>query len=273
MTPSTRFDRITHFVRVDVGMGIERTGRFIIDSGIGVTVVAPSVAERVGAAPTTDRFVGRRMSGQQVEAALVRLPLVEVGGFVVRDVLAATIELGPTGGPDGFDGLLGLDFFSQTALTINPFTQMVTIGSDFQLDDGAVMVPLEIRSEGPSVDSFVEFELPSGRMILMEVDLGSDCLILDSRFMADCGVRRDDPQMISRTGVDETGYGWTRRFIQARGRLGLAGYPMTAQENPEVMFQDIIHDGLIGTKFLNRFIHTFDVPNQRLILTEPTRDL
>lgn len=31
----------------------------------------------------------------------------------------------------------------------------------------------------------------------------------------------------------------------------------------------IIHDGLIGTGFLNRLVHTFDVPGGRLILDTP----
>ena len=39
-----------------------------------------------------------------------------------------------------------------------------------------------------------------------------------------------------------------------------------AQENPDVMFQRIIHDGLVGDAFLRRFVVTFDVANAVLML-------
>jgi hypothetical protein len=48
--------------------------------------------------------------------------------------------------------------------------------------------------------------------------------------------------------------------------------PELAQRDPGVMFQRIIHGGLVGRAFLRNFVVTFDVPNERLFFsTLPAR--
>lgn len=51
--------------------------------------------------------------------------------------------------------------------------------------------------------------------------------------------------------------------------MGFAELPDTTQERPRVMFQDIVHDGLIGTDFLGRYCYTFDVSRERILLASP----
>ena len=41
--------------------------RFVLDSGIGLTLLSASLADAVGCEPTGVTFSGRRMSGQEVE--------------------------------------------------------------------------------------------------------------------------------------------------------------------------------------------------------------
>lgn len=72
---------------------------------------------------------------------------------------------------------------------------------------------------------------------------------------------------------EETGYAYTRRFAQERGPVQLREAPATTQEGPRVMFQGIVRDGLLGTEFLNRFVQTFEVPNNRLVLRAPRLSL
>jgi len=268
MTVTVEFEEVAHFIRVPVHLGEQFVARFLIDSGIGVTVVAPSVADGMDAAHTGDMFSGRRMSGQEVTAPLIRLPEVQLGAFVAHDVLVAVAELGPTGGDEGFDGILGLDLFADAALSIDPWKRMITISEVFDVDASATVVPVDVQMVGPSVCVFVDLVLPSDRVAKVEVDTGSSCLILDSRFMADCGVQPDG-EVETITDTDETGYAYIRRFSQIGGRVQLADAPATIQDGPRVMFQDIVHDGLLGTEFLDRFVHTFDMPNSRLILEAP----
>jgi hypothetical protein len=90
---------------------------------------------------------------------------------------------------------------------------------------------------------YVEMGLPGGRVAECEVDMGSDMLILD-----------------------ETGHAYTRRFATLDGTLHPAGAPGLVQERPPVMFQSIIHDGLVGRSFLSRFAVTFDLARGLLVL-------
>ena len=47
--------------------------------------------------------------------------------------------------------------------------------------------------------------------------------------------------------------------------MRVAGAPKLAQRDPDVMFQKIIYDGLVGHSFLRNFAVTFDLPNGRVV--------
>jgi hypothetical protein len=259
----TSFETVDHFVRLPV-RAAGRECRFLFDSGIGVTVIGSATAEAVGAVMLDQTFSGRRMSGQEVTTPLVRLPEVSVGGYAVQDHVAAVIDLGSTESGSEFDGILGLDFFANVCVTVDPGGQRLTV-SESPPDTG-VAVPVEVRRDGVSVAMFAPLELPSGRVVTTEVDTGSGALILDDRFLSDCELSIDDPRIDVRQDVDETGHRYTRRFVTINGAVRIPAEPETTQQSPRVMFQDIIYDGLIGTDFLNRFRHTFDVRGQRMVL-------
>ncbi|MGW6282823.1 hypothetical protein [Kribbella sp. NPDC055071] len=72
--------------------------------------------------------------------------------------------------------------------------------------------------------------------------------------------------MTTRTGTDETGYEWSRRWATISGSVWLAAAPETAQVSPRVLFQDIIHEGLVGTSYLGRYRMSVDVTGARLVL-------
>jgi hypothetical protein len=257
VSATVTFDRFAHLLRVPAQVGGE-SRRFLVDTGIGVTVVSSDVGARSDVTALGQNYAGRRMSGQVVEAPLVRLPEVVVGGHRAEQRVAGVFDLGTE-----FDGILSPAFFEPYALTIDPVCRTLTIGDPPA--DG-VTVPLDVRRDGPSVAPFVSLVLPSGRTITVEVDTGSETLILDPRFMADCGLSPDDRALETETGTDETGYDWTRRHATVKGSVHLAGAPQTAHDAPRVIFQDIIYDGLVGTDYLERFRLTVDFAGERLIL-------
>ena len=95
------------------------------------------------------------------------------------------------------------------------------------------------------------------------VDTGSECLILDSRFMAECGLEVGTG-VTARDGVDETGH--VRYDATLAGAVHLKAAPETAQDAPKVIFQEIIHDGLVGSEFLYRYRVSVDLAGARLVL-------
>jgi len=254
------FDRLEHFVRVPVRVG-DDTYSFLLDTGIGLTVVSSAIADRPDVVATGESFAGRRMSGQLVEVPLVRLPTVQLGDLRVDDHVAGAIDLG-----DQFAGILGPGFFDGYPPTIDPDRNTLTIEPASEAKSDAVVVPIDVERDGPSLTPLVPLVLPSGRTIRVEVDTGSNNLILTTRFLAECGVSLDDPAVETTTGTDETGHQWTRYFATIVGSVHLADAPQTAQEAPRVQFQDIIYDGLIGTDYLGRYRVTYDIAGGWLVL-------
>lgn len=234
---------------------------FIFDSGIGVTLLGTVFAERVGVEPSRGEFSGRRMSGQEVSLALGEASSIELGPFLRENVTVGIFDLG--GVPPELAELAGF-------LSLGVFGDSVTVDyarSELSAERvEGVEVPLELHADGPSLDAYMTLELPSGRRVLVEVDMGSDVLILDERFADDVGVDLADDALLRREGMDETGYRYVRTFAAVAGVVQPAGAPELGQRDPQVIFQSIIHDGLVGQDFLSRFAAvTWDLAGARLI--------
>jgi hypothetical protein len=95
--------------------------------------------------------------------------------------------------------------------------------------------------------------------------MGSDSLILDERFAAEVGVDLESAEVRRAEGTDETGGAFTRHFTTLPGSIHPTGAPAVGQERPEVMFQRIVHDGLVGDSFLRRQAVTYDVADARIV--------
>ena len=252
------FDRFNHAVRVPVRIGSDNYS-FLVDTGIGITVVSSAVAARDDVLQTGELMTGHRMSGQEIQAPLVRLPNLHLGEHTAEDHLAAVADLG-----DAFDGIIGPGFYAGHALAVDPAAMTLAL-VDANVMEGSE-VPLRVRKEGFTVDAFVTLVLPSGRQVSVEVDTGSDHLILDTRFATDCGIDLSRPDVTTRTGTDETGYIWTRRWATIDGSVHINEAPHTAQQAMRVQFQDIIYDGLLGTDYLDRYRYTIDFGGARMFL-------
>lgn len=61
------------------------------------------------------------------------------------------------------------------------------------------------------------------------------------------------------------------RFIIDTGIGDIAGMAQYRVSGPDVMFQKIIHQGLIGDAILRHFITTYDLTNSRMIFSLPRR--
>jgi hypothetical protein len=64
------------------------------------------------------------------------------------------------------------------------------------------------------------------------------------------GIDLRDGNVCAVEGTDEPGHGFARYLTALRGGISVAGAPAIRATNPQVMFQKIIHDGLVGNAFL-----------------------
>ena len=265
---ATPFDRIHHLVTVPVLVG-ERTARFVLDTGIGLTLLSQRLSAAIGCRSGGSTFTGRRMSGQEVTVPLATAPPLSIGGVTRRDHVVGIMAL------DGFppevgavDGFLSLAFFEAVPFTVDYARGTVIVESSTSVEQRAragAAVPVRPERDGPAVDAFMRLDLPGGRTIEAEIDMGSDSLILDETLADAVGVdlHRDGVQRVR--GRDETGHAYTRSFTRLAGSISATEAPSVAQPDPDVMFQRIIYDGLVGDAFLRRFTVTYDLPRERVI--------
>jgi hypothetical protein len=253
------FEYVHHLVTVPVTVGGVET-RFVLDSGIGLTIVREELAATAGLKRSGRSFTGRRMSGQAVTVPLAEASVAFAGSTIERhevgilDMRSFPDALAPIG------GFLSLAFFTEQPVTIDYARRVVALGPR----EGA-SVAVTVERDGPSVTVFMPLTIPGGRSISVEVDMGSDELILDERFAAETGapLKGDGVRVVH--GTDETGHDYTRTFTRLAGPIHPAVAPDLRQDDPDAQFQRIIHDGLLGDAFLRRHIVTFDVTEERMV--------
>jgi hypothetical protein len=257
----TPFDNLAHLVLVTVLLnGAER--RFILDSGIGLNLVRDSVA---GCRATGASFTGKRMSGQEVSVPLAVATRLAFAGVEQRDTEVGLLDMQSF--PQEFgdvDGFLSLAFFAAQPFTVDYAERTIRDGTDA----AGTPIPVHVEVDGPAVTVFMPLVLPGGRTVSVEVDMGSDSLILDERFAAEAGVQLDADHVRRVEGLDETGNAYIRTFTRLEGTIHPAGQPELAQHDPEVMFQRLIYDGLIGHAFLRDFAVSWDLPRSRIQLAQ-----
>jgi hypothetical protein len=262
-----------HFITIPVRVGGSVPTRFGLDTGIGVTIVSRDLCERLRVVPTGETRSGRRMSGQTVRIDLARLPCLDVGAFHKENVVIGVVDLAGFFPEDsGIEGILAPQFFEPWPFAINSVTRTVRIErgeADPPRPAVAVEAPLKVVREGPSAELFLDLVLPSGRTIAVEVDTGSEDLILHSRYMEELGVSPDRANVTKREGRDETGNPYVRYFTQIQGRVSVAAAPSIGQRDPRVMFQEIIYDGLVGDTFLRSYDVTYDLDRGRMYFADP----
>src|SRR5262245_56441965 len=209
------------------------------------------------------------MSGQAVTTPLAR-SRIAFGGSEGEPAEVGILDMSSfPAGLSGIGGFLSLTFFASRPFTVDYARRAVIVETPETLEAryaAGARVSVRVERDGPSVTVFMPLAIPGGRTVSVEVDMGSDELILDERFAEEVGATLDGDGVRRVDGTDETGHAYTRTFTRLSGRIHPAGAPELAQDDPHVMFQRIIHDGLIGDAFLRRFLVTFDVAGETMVL-------
>jgi hypothetical protein len=259
---------VGHAMRVPVIVNGKVSTHFIFDTGIGVTVLLKRFAEKLNL-KTDGQFTGKRMSGQAVTVPLTNLGSIEVAGENLKDPRVGIIELDLPTSYNNVEGFFGLRQFENTPVTLDYKNNRLIVETPESLANRlakGTVIPIEFDVDGPGLVIFAKLSLPNGKLIRVEIDTGSDDLILDERFMADLGFKPGSPGITTKTGKDETGHTYARYFGNIKGSVHLDSASNAEQIDPKVMFQKIIYDGLIGYDYFKNFVVTYDLPNKRLII-------
>ena len=265
----TAFTYLEHLVTLPVRVGEATAARFVLDTGIGPTIFSEALADRLSCSPNGRSFTGRRMSGQEVSVPLADAPPITAGTFTREDNVVGVLDT--SGFPEplrSIDGFLSLAFFEETPFTVDYARGAVIVETPATLAErvaSGTPVAVRLERQWPSLVVFLPVTVPGLGSVDLEVDMGSDALILDARHAPAVGVDLNDLTIRRVEGADETGHAYVRHFTRLEGTIHVTGEPALAQAGTEVMFQEIIYDGLVGDAFLRRFAVTYDLPGARMI--------
>lgn len=261
---------LEHMLYIPVTVGENEQTHFIFDTGIGVNLLSLEMCERLGL-KVTGEVRGKRMTGQEITIPMTHVSALKVGDFLKHDVSIAQWDvrkmLPNSAEFQHIEGYLSLTYFVDTPFTIDYQQGKFVIEDAASLQQRAASgesFPLKLKNEGGALTIFVEVKLPNEQVTLLQLDLGTNIMTLDKRFAKALSLSDDSAASSNSSSiVDETGYTRERFFSKVDGSISLGAFQ---QAGPTVMFQDIIHDGIIGNDFFKNFAVTYDLAGARLIL-------
>ncbi|MFK7986022.1 MAG: pepsin/retropepsin-like aspartic protease family protein [Sandaracinaceae bacterium] len=254
-----------HFHTIEVDVSGETT-QAILDTGIGLALISQALCDRL-ACESDGEFSGQRMSGQTVTLPLTTLDSLSVGGVVQYDVPAGIVDIEGFFPEPQIEAFVGLPFFENQPFTLDPNSASLIVESEGSLaarQDAGESLDVRLERHGVALDIFVPVTLGDGVPAEMLMDTGSAGITLDLRYAEALGVDLEGEGVESRVGQDETAHRYTRYFTTLDAPLAFS--PRHRRSGLRAMFQDIIHDGLIGVELMSQFVITYDLPNARVIV-------
>jgi hypothetical protein len=133
---------------------------FLLDTGIGLTLISPKLAQQLGCQPSGE-YKGKHLAGQEFVVPLTQVPALALGS--AREV-NAEVGIAPISG--NLDGCLSLAFFKDHPFTIDYASgALVLETSDSLYDRGkqGKMVPLRVIEEDKTILAWVSLALPKSQ--------------------------------------------------------------------------------------------------------------
>jgi hypothetical protein len=255
------------FVVVEPSIGKFGSHRFLLDTGAGFDAISNSLCKKIGC-KTHGTLTGKRMRGDEITLALTNVESVEFAG-----IRKSAWEMGVTNLFDEIppelgklDGAISLRFFADQAFTIDFPKKQLVIESMASLKnrvERGTVVDARLYSQLPktlgvflSVDAF-------GETGSFEVDTGNLTTILPQKHLKRLQIDLNSPE----TKVIRNKQ-MNRVYSKVEGKVNLSEASEIVQTDPQICFEDIIYDGVIGIDFFKDKVVTFDVPAKRVIFSK-----
>jgi clan AA aspartic protease (TIGR02281 family) len=241
---------------------------FILDTGAAEIVIPPSLAKRLGLKLFN---AGSLTAAKTVAAAQAVVPILRVGQLEMHDVVVTVAETARYGTQGADLGLLGFDFFSTLAVSIDYLHKHVTAesGWDFHepVDSSAFPVDIRLGNRVPMVSAEINGSAPADRVI---VDTGgAGALLLFDYFNRRHPEVFSDPEfaqlLFSGVGGQFDTKAFRFRSIKL-GRLKLENFD--AYRTTGKQSYPYSADGLFGPEFLRHFDVDFDYVHAQMVLRQ-----
>jgi hypothetical protein len=241
---------LQHVMTVQAMLNGRGPYRFGIDSGSSAPMVLG--AELARGLPQ----IGSVQNGPPGSQGSPSVPLVRVDSLSIGAAEFSGVEAVAGAGFPGVDGMIGVLLFEKLTATLDRQHQALRL-SNSRLSDGPHVVAFTLDHGIPNIDIRA-----GGKTLTVTVDTGGPG-VLDVPTSAGLPLRgTPSPAGSARIGGDTT---FTISAAPLDGDLVVAGWTRHA---PTVRIVDGVPIASIGAAFLNDYAVTFDLPSNRLALTQ-----
>jgi predicted aspartyl protease len=231
--------------------------RLLLDTSAGTSVLDDSLARELGLVPVKKQSVGDPADPEAVEADVVAVESIELGGAAFRGVEVLSWDRsGLYGGADPPRGVLGFPLFAVGLLTID------YAAGKIRLEPGA-LPPVDGRDVLPfhlGVGGIPEIAVRvGGRTLDANVDTGSTAALSVPTALAAELPFTGEPIVVGRgrTATAE----FVIRAATLDGTLGIGRHEIAG---PRVILNERLTTANLGSALLQRFVVTFDQANLRV---------
>lgn len=240
---------LQHLMTVQAMLNGRGPYRFGIDSGSSAPIV-------LGAELGRDLpQIGSVQQGPPGSQGSPSVPLVRVDSLSIGAAEFSGVEAVVGAGPPGVDGMIGVLLFEKLTATLDKQHQTLWL-SNSRLSDGPHVVAFTLDHGIPNIDIRA-----GGKTLTVTVDTGGPG-VLDVPTSADLPLRGTPSPAGTGRIVDRT---FTISAAPLDGDLVVAGWTRHA---PTVRIVDGVPIASIGAGFLDDYAVTFDLPSNRLALTQ-----
>jgi predicted aspartyl protease len=244
---------------------------FVLDTGAGITVVTPRLAQAIGVAAAASD-IAHGTTDQTVAVRLATLATLTIGAATQTNVAAAIVPLPPDltyqGAYGTIDGIVGATFLRNYAVTFDIAAGRATLTpvAAFKPPDGFGAIPLTFTTDTVPVVS-ANVENATGRF---ELDSGNnDDVLLTQSFTRAYGIGAgyQKPVHTEYVGVGGSA-GATRVRLESMslGPFVMHGVPADISEASSNTLQRDGTDGNFGYDVFRQFVVTIDYGSKRLYL-------
>jgi hypothetical protein len=270
-TVTVRIDDLAGILVVSAMVDGKGPYHFVLDTGAGITVVTPKLAEAVGlTAAGSD--IAHGTSDQTVAARLTTLKSLAVGTAMQADVAAAivplSLDLTYQGAYGTIDGIVGATFLRNYVVSLDIAGGRATFAptsAQNPLEKGKALPLTFTANYIPVVGAIVE-----GAPGSFEIDSGNnDDLLLTQSFASAHGVGSGYRAPIHSEYVGVGGSASSTRIRAASISVGpfiLHGIPAEISQAKSGVLQRDGLDGNFGYDVFRQFVVTIDYGNARLYL-------
>jgi len=274
---SVPFEVVGTYVVVKVYINHSSSLHFILDSGLGATIITELMAEDSLELNYTERTTLKGLgNGKVIEAMISRGNTLQTGrmkfvnqmvNFLSEDVFNLSQYTGKK-----INGLLGSDFFQDQVVKIDYDTQHITFyeSSSFEVPTGYIAIPLTLKNNKMYARLLASEGQGKPAEVLMLIDTGAE-LAAWFRSYGSNAVPIPDKRVYGYIGQGLNGQ--IEGYVGRLNKLYFGGHCI---HNPIVSFPDSAclseivqapdRDGTIGSQLLCRFNLIFDEPNEMLYI-------